>query len=113
MSDIKIRLRTTGDPWPQYADVPLCVEAAKKIDELEAEVERLRAENALMRAGAHEYHQQLQRYSIEHERLLSIIADLRAALKLARSMFLDMERGINPSRTDFSKIEAALTGGKE
>jgi hypothetical protein len=63
MSDIVKRLRTTGDPWPQYADVPLCVEAAAEIEHLQrelrryfdladrqqAEIERLQTENTYLR----------------------------------------------------------------
>ena len=35
---------------------------------------------------------------------------LRELLTLARNMFLDMQRGIQPSRVDFEKIVAALEG---
>lgn len=41
-------------------------------------------------------------------RLIAAAPDILAAAQLARSMFLDLERGIAPSRADFAKIEAAI-----
>jgi len=47
-------------------------------------------------------------YKAEIERLHTANVDMLAALQLARSMFLDMERGISPSRIDFTKITSAI-----
>jgi len=50
---------------------------------------------------------------LELSRLRASEMALLEAVKLARSMFLDLERGIAPSRADFNKIGAAIAKATE